>query len=106
LPIDTPSLGTVLVPNWEMTKEPTDVGGVRELVADRAGGAVVRPNDAADLAAALEKYLASPQIACAAGAHNRLRATNEFSWRTSALRLLDVYDRVVSARQDAARASA
>jgi glycosyltransferase involved in cell wall biosynthesis len=84
----------------------TDVGGVRELVADRTGGAVVRPNDAADLAAALEKYLASPQIACAAGAHNRLRATNEFSWRTSALRLLDVYDRVVSARQDAARALA
>lgn len=84
----------------------TDVGGVRELVADRSGGCVVRPNDADDLAAGLEKYLASPDAARAAGAHNRLKATTEFSWRTSALRLLDVYYRVVSARQDATRASA
>jgi glycosyltransferase involved in cell wall biosynthesis len=84
----------------------TDVGGVREFVADGVGGAVVPPRDAAALAAALETYLASPDLAQAAGAHNRQRATAEFSWRTSALRLMDVYHRVLAARQGTARVSA
>jgi glycosyltransferase involved in cell wall biosynthesis len=84
----------------------TDVGGVRELVADRTGGRFVRPNDAADLATALEGYVTAPETARAAGLHNRRRATTEFSWRTSAQRLLDVYTRVISVRQHAARASA
>jgi glycosyltransferase involved in cell wall biosynthesis len=84
----------------------TDVGGVREFVADGVGGAVVPPRDAAALSAALETYLISPDLAQAAGAHNRQRATAEFSWRTSALRLMDVYHRVLAARQGTARASA
>jgi glycosyltransferase involved in cell wall biosynthesis len=84
----------------------TDVGGVREFVTDGVGGAVVPARDAAALAAAIEKYLGSPATAQAAGAHNRLKATAEFSWRTSALRLLDVYHRVLSARQGTTRASA
>ena len=84
----------------------TDVGGVREFVADGVGGAVVPARDAAALAAALERYLGAPDLARAAGAHNRVRATTEFSWRTSALRLLDVYHRVLSARQGTNRASA
>ena len=84
----------------------TDVGGVREFVTDGVGGAVVPPRDAAALAAALEKYLVEPHVARAAGARNRERATAEFSWRTSALRLLDVYHRVLSARQGVTRASA
>jgi glycosyltransferase involved in cell wall biosynthesis len=82
----------------------TDVGGVRELVADRTGatpGAIVVPSDPAALAAGLEQYLAAPDAARAAGADNRNRAVTEFSWRTSALRLLDVYHRVVSARRAA-----
>ena len=84
----------------------TDVGGVREFVADRVGGAVVPPGDAAALAEALERYLAQPDAARAAGAHNRLKATTEFSWRASALQLLDVYRRVIDARRDRERASA
>ena len=84
----------------------TDVGGVREFVADGVGGSVVPPRDAAALAGALETYLVAPDLARAAGAHNRLRAAAEFSWRTSALRLLDVYHRVLSARQGTTRASA
>lgn len=83
----------------------TDAGGVSEFVTER-GGAIVPPNDAAALAAALQKYLSSPEAARAAGAHNRLRATTEFSWRTSALRLLDVYHQVLSARTGVTRASA
>ena len=77
----------------------TDVGGVRELVAHGAGGIVVPPGDAAALASALEKYLTSPDASRAAGSHNRLRASSEFSWRASALRLLDVYRRVIAARR-------
>lgn len=87
----------------------TDVGGVRELVADRAGatlGAIVVPSDPAALAAGLEQYLTAPDAARAAGAYNRNRAATEFSWRTSALRLLDVYNRVISARRGVVRASA
>jgi glycosyltransferase involved in cell wall biosynthesis len=84
----------------------TDVGGVRDFVTDRAGGLVVPRQDARALAAALESYLTSPVAARAAGALNRARATTEFSWRTSALRLLDVYHHVLAARSDADRASA
>jgi glycosyltransferase involved in cell wall biosynthesis len=84
----------------------TDVGGVREFVSDGAGGAVVPPRNPRALAEALEQYLVTPDAARMAGAQNRLRATSEFSWRTSALRLLDVYHRVLSARQGTTRASA
>ena len=84
----------------------TDVGGVRDFVSDRTGGSVVAPNDAGALAAGLEKYLTSPAAAESAGSYNRLRATTEFSWRTSALRLLDVYHRVVAARRVVDRVSA
>jgi glycosyltransferase involved in cell wall biosynthesis len=84
----------------------TDVGGVREFVTDRTGGAVVTAGDATALAAALERYLIAPAAAREAGAYNRARATSEFSWRTSALRLMDVYHRVIASRAGTARASA
>jgi glycosyltransferase involved in cell wall biosynthesis len=83
----------------------TDVGGVRELVGS-AGAVLVRPRDTDALAGALERYLASPEEARAAGMRNRARTLTEFSWRASALRLLAVYDRVIAARGGAARASA
>jgi len=75
-------------------------------VADRAGGALVPPRDPAALARALESYLTQPAAARAAGAHNRSIVSTEFSWRASALRLLDVYSRVIDARQGDRRASA
>ena len=76
----------------------TDAGGVRNLVAPPAGGLVVPVGDAPALAAAIEHYLTAPELARAAGAHNRERATTEFSWRASALRLLEVYRPVVAER--------
>lgn len=84
----------------------TDVGGVREFVAEGIGGAVVPPGNAAALANALEQYLAQPDRARAAGIHNRLKASAEFSWRSSALQLLDVYRRVIASRRGDQRASA
>lgn len=84
----------------------TDVGGVRDFVSDRVGGLIVPPRDAGALAAALESYLMSPDAARSAGALNRVRTTTEFSWRTSALRLLDVYHQTLAARHGVDRASA
>jgi len=84
----------------------TDVGGVRDFVVDRVGGAVVPRGDAPALANALERYLLHPDAARAASAHNRLRASSEFSWRASTLQLLEVYRRVIDARHRDARASA
>ena len=87
----------------------TDVGGVRELIVDRTGstpGAIVVPKDPSAIAAAVERFLTAPDLAQIASAFNRSRATTDFSWRASALRLLDVYHRVVSARRGPARASA
>ena len=75
----------------------TDAGGVRDFVAG-PGGVMVPPGDAPALAQALERYLAQPDAARAAGVFNRSRVTAEFSWRTSALHLLGVYHRVLAAR--------
>jgi glycosyltransferase involved in cell wall biosynthesis len=83
----------------------TDVGGVREFVADGVGGAVVPPGDAAAFAVALERYLTTSEGA-KAGARNRAKAVADFSWRTSALRLLAVYHQAIAARRGVARASA
>ena len=85
----------------------TDVGGVREFVVDGVGGAVVERDNAVRFASALEGYFASREAACAAGTRSRQRTLTEFSWRASAVRLLDVYHRVIEARRDGtARASA
>jgi glycosyltransferase involved in cell wall biosynthesis len=84
----------------------TDVGGMREFVTEQVNGAVVPPGDAGSLARAIERYLTAPDEAAACGARNRARVLAEFSWRTSTLRLLDVYHRVIAARRAEARASA
>ena len=84
----------------------TDVGGVRDFVPERAGGVLVPPGDAPGLARALERYLVQPDAARAAGGHNRLKASSEFSWRASALQLIEVYRRVIDARRGGERASA
>jgi len=84
----------------------TDVGGVREFVTDGVGGAVVRPGDPEAFAVALERYLTSPESAKAAGARNRAKASADFSWRSSALRLLEVYHQAIAARRGVDRASA
>ena len=76
-------------------------------MVDGIGGAVVERDNAARFASALEGYFASREAACAAGTRSRQRTLTEFSWRASAVRLLDVYHRVIEARRDGtARASA
>ena len=84
----------------------TDVGGVREFMPDDAGGAVVAQRDPAALADAIERYITRPAEARAAGVLNRRRAAADYSWRSSAERLLDVYRHAIDGRGRAERASA
>jgi glycosyltransferase involved in cell wall biosynthesis len=84
----------------------TDVGGVREFMPDDAGGAVVPHRDPGALANAIERYITRPAEARAAGALNRRRAAADYSWRSSAERLLDVYRLAIDGRGRAERASA
>jgi glycosyltransferase involved in cell wall biosynthesis len=83
----------------------TDVGGVREFV-DPNGGAIVPPRQPEPLARAISEFLSQTVRARAAGGWNRTRALTQFSWRSSARQLLDVYSRVIAARAGGERASA
>lgn len=76
----------------------TDVGGVREFVDPACGSALVPAGNAGALADAIGGWLSNPAEARRAGAHNRQFVVEHFSWRRSALKLLDVY-RDVLARQ-------
>lgn len=76
----------------------TEVGGVAEYVAPR-GGALVPRRDAMAMAGMLGDWISSVERRRAAGAFNRQRVLQEFSWRASASRLLDVYRAVLQDRQ-------
>jgi glycosyltransferase involved in cell wall biosynthesis len=71
----------------------TDVGGIRQYV-DEAGGAIVAPNDPESFAGAIAAFLTHSEMTRAVGESNRLRACTLYSWRSSALRLLEIYRRV------------
>lgn len=76
----------------------TEVGGVAEYVAPR-GGALVPRRDPMAMAGVLGDWMSSVERRRAAGAFNRQRVLQEFSWRASASRLLDVYRAVLQDRQ-------
>jgi glycosyltransferase involved in cell wall biosynthesis len=68
----------------------TDAGGLRHLV-DRSGGRLVRPGDAAGLAAALGELLDDPDLRGRMGAHNRSVVEERFSWSRVGDRLEEAY---------------
>lgn len=77
----------------------TRVGGVAEYVSVDRGGELVAPRDAGALSRAIEHWLSDADRRRAAGAFNRQRVIQEFSWRASAERLMDVYRRVIEQRR-------
>ena len=83
----------------------TDVGGVAEYVAAARGGDLVPARDPAALAHAIETWLADANRRKAAGAFNRQRVVQQFSWRASAQRLLEVYQAVIDERRSRLRVS-
>jgi glycosyltransferase involved in cell wall biosynthesis len=76
----------------------TDVGGVREHVDAVRGSELVPAGDVVGFAAALVRALANLEAARRDGEHNRKFAAERFSWRASALRLLEIYRDVLAAR--------
>jgi glycosyltransferase involved in cell wall biosynthesis len=76
----------------------TDVGGVKEYVSPE-GGELVPKRDVDALAAAVLRWLEDPQRRQTAGAFNRRRVVDAFSWRASAQRLLEIYESVIAARR-------
>ena len=75
----------------------TDVGGVREFV-EPDGGDLVAAADPSELSAALVRWLASAERRRAAGTRNRQAVLEKYSWRASALKLFEVYQRVIELR--------
>ena len=81
----------------------TRVGGVADYVTT-PGGELVERGDAAAMAHAMGAWLGDERRRRDAGAFNRDRIVREFSWRSSAQRLLAVYEMVLSNRQRAGAA--
>ncbi len=84
----------------------TDVGGVSEYVMAGRGGTLVARGDAAMMAWVLGGWLSDAARCREAGAFNRRRMLERFSWRASAQRLLEVYGEVLDRRRTATRFSA
>ena len=84
----------------------TDVGGVAEYVTPRRGGDLVARRDVVAMAGALGDWLADGHRRREAGAYNRQRVVQEFTWRTSAKRLLELYQEVLAKRDSGVRATA
>jgi glycosyltransferase involved in cell wall biosynthesis len=84
----------------------TDVGGVAEYVAADRGGSLVPRGDAPAMARALGRWLGDADGRRAASAFNRRLILDQFSWRASAERLLEVYRDVLDRRRTATRISA
>jgi glycosyltransferase involved in cell wall biosynthesis len=84
----------------------TDVGGVRGFVEERVGGDLVAAGSARALADGLADWIESAERRHGARAHNRRVVLERYSWRASARRLLDVYERVIERRRPIERRSA
>lgn len=82
----------------------TDAGGLRHLV-DAGGGRLVRPGDAAALAAALGELLDDPALRSRMGAHNRRVVEERFAWSRVGDRLEEAYAEALDGgtRPDVAR---
>jgi glycosyltransferase involved in cell wall biosynthesis len=84
----------------------TDVGGVAEYVAADRGGSLVPRGDAPAMARALGRWLGDADGRRAVSAFNRRLILEQFSWRASAERLLEVYRDVLDRRRSVTRISA
>ncbi len=81
-------------------------GGVREFVADTSAALIVPTGDARALADALERYLANPELARAAGDHNRARKRRPSSRGPRArVQLREVYRTTIDDRAAATTAT-
>ncbi|HVZ72978.1 MAG TPA: glycosyltransferase family 4 protein [Polyangia bacterium] len=80
----------------------SDVGGVREWLRPDETGLLVPPSDAAALARACDRVLASPELARRLGGRGRAEHQTRFLTRHHVSRLLDVFEQVAGAERKAA----
>lgn len=78
------------------------VGGLKHTVMDGATGCLVPPHDPQALARAITYLHEHPEVAAAMGRAGLHRARSLFTWERVSEALLQVYQDVVAARQDAA----
>jgi sugar transferase (PEP-CTERM/EpsH1 system associated) len=70
----------------------TRVGGIPEVIEDGVTGLVVPPSDPAAMAAALERYVRSPQLASAHGAAGRERVQRHYNMNAMVAGYQSLYD--------------
>jgi glycosyltransferase involved in cell wall biosynthesis len=80
----------------------TDVGGVRQWLADGETGIAVRPRDPRAFAAALGTLLGDPDMRARMGAAASARAVGEFSLAGHLARVLSMYEQARRGREVAA----
>lgn len=78
----------------------TDVGGVRDVIANETFGIVVPPADTSALRDAVLRYVRSPRLRKAAGEAARRRILTEFSRDRMVERTLGVYSEVLGCQKD------
>ena len=78
----------------------TDVGGLRDAAPHEEVAILVPPNDPVALADGMRKLIQEPRLRRKLGVRGQRRAKAEFSWDALALRVEDLYTRVVAQRPD------
>ena len=78
----------------------SDVGGLSEVVDHRRTGLTVRPNDAQNIAWAVEQLFSDPVQAQAMRARALQEVMRSYNWVTIAASTVDTYRAVVAQRQD------
>jgi len=84
----------------------SDVGGIPEVVADGATGALVAPGDSAALSAALERYVTRPALARGHGLAARLRVTRYYGVQAMVGAYQALYDELCERKLKPGRRSA
>ncbi len=69
----------------------TRAGGLPETVEDGVTGLLVEPDDAAALAAGIERLLGAPDLAAGFGAAGRERAVGRYDWSAAATAAREIY---------------
>ncbi|MGD8793445.1 MAG: glycosyltransferase family 4 protein [Anaerolineae bacterium] len=82
----------------------SNLPGVRSVVADGADGLLVRPGDAADLAAKLRALLDDPARRMEMGRRGRQKVEAHYDWPVVIPRLARVYDQALAGGRGAGRA--
>jgi len=93
LPSRVDSFGIVFLEAWRHGKPVigANAGGIPGVIREGIDGLLVEHGDTAQLAAAMERLLADPQLASELGASGEARLRDEFDWGRLGERLISLY---------------